>query len=795
MGCSSWNAQPFLDKDFAMTHINSKDNLQDNQAHLEPNLNIAQHFLTILGQCKENDRFTFQVIPEGVNATKLNQPQILHGTFHELKEALIAANQRGCGIFVTINQTDGKGRKKENITGVRAVFVDLDGAPLQSIWDAPLSPHLIIESSPKRYHAYWIVEGISCEEFTAIQKGLAQRFGGDPQVSDCGRVMRLPGFYHLKREPYQSTILHESGQQPFSQVQILESFEINKEDEPTIKSQNINHNSILLALQRQGLIIKPQSSPKSCWIIHCPWKHLHSKQDLGTKYFEPNEDEYPFGGFKCFHAHCVNRTLKDLIDYLGIRPLGSSEPMPLHRPLDKAQPFPFEALGEILMPAALALKNIIQAPDAICAQSVLGATSLSCQPFANIFIDGREIPLSLFLLTVAESGDRKSATDSAALRPIYLWQKMLDDQFREEIKGYKQSKELWDSKKKDWLKDSSKGRFLENPLDEPLHPLILVEEPTYEGIVKYLAIGQPSVGLFSDEGGRFFGGHAMSDDQQLKTISGLSSLWDGKVISRLRSGDGNMLLYGRRVSLHLMIQEIILEKLMSNRMVEYQGFLPRCLIAFPSSTAGKRPYVEKDITQDPAMRHYYDRLNNLLDRKFPVDPHPAPQNALKPPNLFLTDAAKREWICYHDGIDQDLAPGKPLEQVKRLASKAAEHVLRLAGNLAMIEQVEGNQIKVEDIQIRAEDIQRGILLMEYYLNEYRRIQGCLSIHPDIVLAQKLLNWCWNKGKEIVTLKEVYQYGPIQFRDAKTAKLAINILEGHGWAIPTKDKSWIIRQPI
>lgn len=51
----------------------------------------------------------------------------------------------------------------------------------------------------------------------------------------------------------------------------------------------------------------------------------------------------------------------------------------------------------------------------------------------------------------------------------------------------------------------------------PLHPLTLVEEPTYEGIVKYLDIGQPSIGLFSDEGGRFFGGHAMSRDNQIKT--------------------------------------------------------------------------------------------------------------------------------------------------------------------------------------------------------------------------------------------------------------------------------------
>jgi hypothetical protein len=68
---------------------------------------------------------------------------------------------------------------------------------------------------------------------------------------------------------------------------------------------------------------------------------------------------------------------------------------------------------------------VIQAPDAICAQSVLGAVALTSQAFANILIDGREHPLSLFIITVAESGDRKSAADKVALQPIYKWQKCL----------------------------------------------------------------------------------------------------------------------------------------------------------------------------------------------------------------------------------------------------------------------------------------------------------------------------------------------------------------------------------
>ena len=48
----------------------------------------------------------------------------------------------------------------------------------------------------------------------------------------------------------------------------------------------------------------------------------------------------------------------------------------------------------------------------------------------------------------------------------------------------------------------------------PLPPMLTCPEPTYEGLCKYLQSGQPSIGVFSSEGGQFIGGHGMSDDKQ-----------------------------------------------------------------------------------------------------------------------------------------------------------------------------------------------------------------------------------------------------------------------------------------
>jgi hypothetical protein len=40
-----------------------------------------------------------------------------------------------------------------------------------------------------------------------------------------------------------------------------------------------------------------------------------------------------------------------------------------------------------------------------------------------------------------------------------------------------------------------------------------------------VAAGQPSLGLFSAEGGQFIGGHGMNEDNKLKTAAGLSCAW------------------------------------------------------------------------------------------------------------------------------------------------------------------------------------------------------------------------------------------------------------------------------
>ena len=134
---------------------------------------------------------------------------------------------------------------------------------------------------------------------------------------------------------------------------------------------------------------------------------------------------YPPAGAGDWNDLLVKNGMEALKAALLNGPPQHEPPAPLRREPPDPEPFPMDALGDVLSPAALAMQSIIQAPDALLGQSVLGAASLVTQAHGSVIIDGRISPLSLFFLTIAASGERKSATDTGALKPVMEKQREL----------------------------------------------------------------------------------------------------------------------------------------------------------------------------------------------------------------------------------------------------------------------------------------------------------------------------------------------------------------------------------
>jgi hypothetical protein len=471
----------------------------------------------------------------------------------------------------------------------------------------------------------------------------------------------------------------------------------------------------------------------------------------------------------------------------------SSNPSPLMREISPPETFPMDALGSLLSGAASAIHDQIQAPEAMCAQSVLAAATLAVQSHVNVELPTGQIrPVSCLFLTVAESGERKSSVDDLALLPAHRHEATLREKYSEEKFAWQNEQESWEKQraqilgsKKEYRGQSEKRRALDDlgpAPNAPRTPIVICSEPTLEGLVKMLETGQPSVGIFSAEGGQFIGGHGMTAENKLRTAAGLSSLWDGTPIKRVRAGDGTSTLPGRRVSMHLMAQPGVMSLILSDPMLTDQGLLSRVLIVGPQAASGTRFWREKKPELEIALNKYHTVLKKIHEVPAPIAD--GTTNELAPRTLALSQEARRKWIAFSDHIEGLIGPGGPMWPIKGLANKLAEHSARLAAVLTLAEDLDA-------AEVGGSCMEAGIDLSQHYAVEALRHFATRTINESLLLAETTRMWLLNVWeKPEVSLPDLYQYGPNQIRDKNTALNVARILEDHGWLLPVEGGSSI-----
>ena len=453
-------------------------------------------------------------------------------------------------------------------------------------------------------------------------------------------------------------------------------------------------------------------------------------------------------------------------------------PRPLMRELPPADPFPVDALGTVLAPATRAIHDRVRAPLAICGQSVLAAATLAAQGQANVKLPmGHAKPLSSFFMTVAATGERKNGVDQEALRPVRQYEAALREAYPGQQLEYQNNRIAWAVMRQAVIKHArDHGADPKADLDalgpeplSPLEPMLICQEPTFEGLCKVLDNGWPSVGIFAAEGGQFLGGHSMAN-AKLRTAAGLSALWDGDPIQRPRAREGLTFLAGRRVAMHLMAQPEVAAIWFGDRFLIEQGLLSRVLVTAPEAASGTRLWKEPS-PDDETMMRYGERLLELLKHPLPLVPGTRNELALR--ELKLSPEAQRLWIEFHDHVEPRLVPGGELDPVRGLANKLPEHAARIAAVLALV-----NDIKAAEVG--AAEMAAGIALARHYVAEALRLFGASRVSDELREAHQLLTWLHTKGPEqLISLPYIYQFGPNLIREAKPARRAVSILDGHG----------------
>jgi hypothetical protein len=444
-------------------------------------------------------------------------------------------------------------------------------------------------------------------------------------------------------------------------------------------------------------------------------------------------------------------------------PFTPEGPQPLVRDVAPGAPYPVTALGP-LRAAVEAVQGMTQAPMALPAQSALAVASLAVQAFADVETLGGPRPMSLYCLTVARSGERKSACDTPFIAALRTHEREQGKAQRDAFQSWQNALAIWKGRRESILADAKKGKGEKRTAaeadlaalgPEPAAPPSVdrtVSEPTFEGLTKLFAHGQPSLGIFSDEGGQFLGGHAMNSDNRQKTLAALNDLWQGNPIRRTRGGDGHLTLYGRRLAVHLMVQPTVALTFMADPLAADTGFLPRFLICEPPSTIGTR--LSGNARSDPfALASFATRLGDIA---------PAARTLLE---------------AFSDAIEAAQGPGRDLAGITGTASKTAEQAARIAGVLTLWRDLDAREVL-------ANDMRDAIILAQFYLTEARRLAEAGLVSLETAKAEALRVWLAESWPhEEILPAEILQKGPNALRERKALDGPLAMLAKAGHLLP------------
>jgi putative DNA primase/helicase len=482
------------------------------------------------------------------------------------------------------------------------------------------------------------------------------------------------------------------------------------------------------------------------------------------------------------NIHDYDQTAKKLDDESSIE---WSTPQSLNAQAE-FEDYPLDALPEAIRNAVQEVAGFVKAPVAMVAQSALTALSLAAQTQADVKrADKLHGPAGLFLLTIADSGERKSTCDGFFTKSIRDYEQAQAEANKPQLKDYKAEMVAWESKRqgvKDKIRQETKAgkstknfelklRELEYAKPElPLVPRLLYTDATPEALAYGLAKYWPSGGVVSAEAGIVFGSHGMGKDSVMRNLGLLNQLWDGASLTIDRRTSESFTVRGARLTIALQVQEPTLREFFSTSgaLARGIGFLARFLLAWPLSTQGRRPFTDPPINW-PHLEAFNQRIAEILARPVPIDA----EGALVPPLMPLSPDAKVAWVRYHDAIESELANAGEYHEIRDVASKSADNAARLAA-LFQIFIGPGQAISEEAFHSASK-------ITAWHLGEALRFFKELSLTPVQADSARLDRWlrayCNKNQANSVNKTFTRQHGPI--RDVARLNAAIAELTNLG----------------
>ncbi|WP_374502478.1 DNA-primase RepB domain-containing protein [Zoogloea sp.] len=219
-------------------------------------------------------------------------------------------------------------RRKDRWAGLWLVLLDDIGTkiPFEAL---RLEPSCLVETSPGNFQAWLFLAQPERDPLKAeaLINGLIKAGASDPGAGNLTRYGRLPTGINGKAkyqgkdgQPFaqRTHIWEPSRRHTPERIAQAYGFDLEAASRPRAQRKGtkpFSANRHVEVLDAAGLYIRPISGMHGAHQIICPWWEQHTDKDqTGTIYFEPHEQNGGRGGFKCQHGHCADRSIADL-DY------------------------------------------------------------------------------------------------------------------------------------------------------------------------------------------------------------------------------------------------------------------------------------------------------------------------------------------------------------------------------------------------------------------------------------------------------------------------------------------------
>lgn len=355
-------------------------------------------------------------------------------------------------------------------------------------------------------------------------------------------------------------------------------------------------------------------------------------------------------------------------------------------------PYPRWIPGETLRQAIDEVEKNIKAPKLINIFGALTAISVASQGVFNVQKpNGQVVPVSLMLLSIAESGERKSTVENLFLNSIREFQASQDDEYKAALSNWAVDMKLWSAIERRLLKSIERNaldsvRLVElreqllahekNKPEKARQMKLIYGDSTPEALFYGLYSGYSSAGLISGEGGSILNGPAMRD------IYKMNSIWGGEPIDVSRKSAESFLLEDARLTTAILVQGAVFEKYLERAgdVSRGSGLWARFLVCRPDSTQGQR-FLENSTTSWGHLERFNERVRQLLMMNLDIFKGKRSGGEVI---RFSSDACDR-WLRVFNSIEGECGEGGRFFDVRDHASKLAENIARVAALIHIFE--------------------------------------------------------------------------------------------------------------